>query len=178
MAKQMRLDEYQDGAVSTSIIPKKLSLVYPALGLCGEIGELTEKISSKKPGTVEEIGDVLWYVANIANDTGFTLSEVCKRKTFPKNNKALWCTDDMLQELSIRAGIVCECVKKTFRDDKGVLNDERKGKIKVALRHIMAVLAEIADHANCLLVECAEKNLQKLQSRKKRSVLKGDGDNR
>jgi len=62
--------------------------VYPALGLSGEAGEISEKLKKiiRDQGGVigpqqsvelaKEIGDVLWYVANLAGDLGFSLEQI------------------------------------------------------------------------------------------------------
>lgn len=173
----VKLNDYQDAAVKTSIIPAKLSLVYPTLGLCGEVGELVKSVLGEDEGTSKEIGDVMWYAANVAADMDMLLSVVCKRKTFPTKGD-YWGIDDVLEELSIRCGEVAENVKKTLRDDKGVMGDKRQKNIANALKEIFSLLASIADNNDTSLKDCADENIKKLQSRKARGVLKGDGDNR
>lgn len=86
----MNLNEYQDKARATAIYPKTAIVLYPTLKLAGEAGEVSEKIGKiirdrkGRIGTVEkedlkkEIGDVLWYVANLAADLDFTLEEVAQ----------------------------------------------------------------------------------------------------
>jgi len=81
------LNEYQRKATSFAIYPKQHSIIYPTLGLVGESGEIAEKVKKMLRGdgvldheaTVKELGDVLWYVANLANDLGYDLSEVADR---------------------------------------------------------------------------------------------------
>jgi NTP pyrophosphatase (non-canonical NTP hydrolase) len=82
----MTLDEYQAIAVSTAIYPRdtcEAAFSYCALGLTGEAGEVAEKIKKfLRDGVIndeevaKEIGDVLWYCANLADELGFTLQEV------------------------------------------------------------------------------------------------------
>lgn len=87
----LELNEYQRIARTTAIYED--AIVYPALGLCGEAGEVAEKIKKlirDKGGienlpnmddddlaaVVKEIGDVMWYCANLAADLGVMLDDV------------------------------------------------------------------------------------------------------
>lgn len=90
MTANTTLDAYQNEAVKTAIYPGKGSitgLVYCALGL-GEAGELQGKVKKimrdddmilteeKRDAIAEELGDVLWYVANMASELGYTLEVI------------------------------------------------------------------------------------------------------
>ena len=175
----MKLDEYQQSATSTAIYPG--TLTYPALGLCGEVGELADACGcDNEENTIKETGDVLWYVANVANDCQVDLSEVCKRKTFHKKGDRLyWDNEEATIELCVLAGIVAENVKKTIRDNDGELQEKRRKNILRALKQIVEVLAEIVNHIDGHDLEsCAKMNIAKLKSRKERGKLKGDGDAR
>ena len=88
----MTLDEYQRGALRTAAYPEVVRILYPALKLAGEAGEVTEKLGKLMrdegwlPGTplsdaqrttlTHELGDVLWYVAVLAADLGVELDTV------------------------------------------------------------------------------------------------------
>jgi len=85
----MKLDEYQEKASKTAIYPKNYELIYPALGLAGEAGEVANKVKKfirdgadqetfelKKLEIAKELGDVLWYIAALSNDLGVKLSAV------------------------------------------------------------------------------------------------------
>ena len=80
----MNFDEYQKFARSTAIYPDECKVVYPALGLCGEAGEVAEKVKKNirdgksLDGVALELGDVLWYISALADDLGVTLEEVAK----------------------------------------------------------------------------------------------------
>lgn len=63
---------------------------YPALGLAGEVGELCNKLKKvmrDKGGEIspefladatKEMGDILWYVAELSSSLGIDLNEVAK----------------------------------------------------------------------------------------------------
>jgi len=175
----MKLDEYQALACQTAIYPGKLA--YPALGLCGEIGELFEAIGRDDHDEIpKEIGDVLWYVANVASDAGITLSEAAGRKTFPDHRSVYYVDDHVMDEIILAGGKVAENVKKTLRDTKGKLCDKRRTNIKKALKIIVRELNLVCwgTYDSIQIEKCAKLNIEKLQSRQERGKLKGDGDNR
>lgn len=92
------LNEYQEMALETAIYPEEFKVIYPTLGITGEAGEVSDKIKKLirdkgyKGGWIEsdkdredialELGDVLWYVATLANDIGFTLEQVAMLNYF------------------------------------------------------------------------------------------------
>ena len=84
----MTLNEYQNKALVTAKYPTSMRVLYPVLGLCGEAGEVAEKVKKihrDKGGVIDdnskieiakELGDVLWYISTCAEDLGFTLQEI------------------------------------------------------------------------------------------------------
>ena len=91
----MKLDEYQKKAAGFDLYEKTDDLTSPAflekvLGLTGEAGETADKIKkilrdkqgacdfADKQAVKKELGDVLWYVANIARYLDLNLDEVAK----------------------------------------------------------------------------------------------------
>ena len=81
----MRFNEYQEEASKTAIYPEQYKIVYPALGLAGEAGEVAEKVKKHiRDGVLnvddlkKELGDVLWYLAAIASDLGLKLDDVAE----------------------------------------------------------------------------------------------------
>ena len=81
----MRFYEYQEEASKTAIYPEQYKIVYPALGLAGEAGEVAEKVKKHiRDGVLnvedlkKELGDVLWYLAAIASDLGLNLDDVAE----------------------------------------------------------------------------------------------------
>ncbi len=85
----MNFKKYQKLAHKTAIYPKiGKDFIYPALGLSGEIGELLNKIkkifrdnngklTKEIEGAIkDELGDILWYLAEVSTSFGFSLEEI------------------------------------------------------------------------------------------------------
>lgn len=84
----MTFDEYQKIARSTAVYDNDLGAIYTALGLAGEAGEVVEHIKKmvrdnsriptpeRREAIKKELGDVLWYVANLAADLDIGLEDV------------------------------------------------------------------------------------------------------
>jgi len=85
----MNFEEYQNLSKKTAIYPEiGKNFVYPTLGLVGESGEVAEKIKKifrDKDGIVDaeirlmlkkELGDVLWYLSQLATELELSLDEV------------------------------------------------------------------------------------------------------
>ncbi len=63
-------------------------LIYPTLGLVGEAGEIAEKVkkmirddggkltAERRDLLKKELGDVLWYLAQLCTELGFDMDEV------------------------------------------------------------------------------------------------------
>ncbi len=86
----MELNEYQKAALSTAIYPNDGTISYLALALCGEAGELADKVKKvlrDKKGQFYnaditaialELGDIRWYAANLAKVLGYDLSDIAQ----------------------------------------------------------------------------------------------------
>ena len=86
----MDFDQYQQAALGTAIYPQDNKLGYLALALCGEAGEVAEKVKKvlrDHDGVADadtcaaiaaECGDVLWYLANLADVLGYPLSQIAQ----------------------------------------------------------------------------------------------------
>jgi len=85
----MDFRSYQQQSRSTARYPDSGSNpFYPTLGLCGEAGEVADKVKKVmrdrggefSPEVIEalkfELGDVLWYLAQLASELGLDLEEV------------------------------------------------------------------------------------------------------
>ncbi|MEU4242767.1 nucleoside triphosphate pyrophosphohydrolase family protein [Actinoplanes sp. NPDC026619] len=85
----MDLDEYQRGALRTAAPrDKQNELLHLVLGLVGESGEVAEKFKKwvrdldsdesriDRDGVAKELGDVLWYLAVLADYLDLSLDDI------------------------------------------------------------------------------------------------------
>jgi NTP pyrophosphatase (non-canonical NTP hydrolase) len=84
----LNFNDYQENATRTAIYGSGSLIIYPALGLANEAGEVLGKIKkvlrdnngeftpelNKAIGS--EIGDTLWYCAALARDLGLSLDDI------------------------------------------------------------------------------------------------------
>lgn len=85
----MTFNEYQERARETAVYPERFAILYPALKLAGEAGEVAEKVGKRlrdhdgnlsddqfKAEIAKELGDVLWYISALANDLMLPLGAI------------------------------------------------------------------------------------------------------
>ena len=80
----MEFSEYQRLAKTTAVYPEEYKIYYPTMGLASEVGEVANKVKKKMRGDGEldkeylakEIGDILWYIGMVCNDTGLELDKI------------------------------------------------------------------------------------------------------
>jgi len=88
----LTMNDYQAEMASTAIY--KWPVIYPALGLANEAGEVLGKIKklirdnevrfdgtkdltdAQRADIADELGDVLWYIAALSRDLGVPLNDV------------------------------------------------------------------------------------------------------
>lgn len=103
----MDFDRYQKEALRTDRVPARegsdhvLSLIVPMLGLAGETGQLLSEYKKHlrdgdahrlfKDRVSEELGDLLWYIANVASKFDLTLDEIAAANL--AKVKARWATE-------------------------------------------------------------------------------------
>src|SRR5437764_5197754 len=94
MPEEVNVDfnSYQKEALRTDRVPARegaddaTSLIVPMLGLAGETGQLLSEYKKHlrdgeahrlfKERVSEELGDLMWYVANVASKFGLSLDDV------------------------------------------------------------------------------------------------------
>lgn len=78
-------ENYQEWTKTVAVYPKHMAIPYCALGLAGEAGEVADKIKKiirdgdteeRRASIKAELGDVAWYLARLADEFGWTLSDI------------------------------------------------------------------------------------------------------
>lgn len=201
---ELTFSQYQKDCLKTANYPNiGDNLVYPVLGLCGESGELFEKITTylneskfKIQNTdeiVKEIGDILWYLFVVLYELGVTENKIKQwfdYETFDSfENNVLILYANSITEISEYTFItnvmfsslkVAELTKKYIRDDNYKISDERKEKIIHNLKMLLYFLTRMCIHSkfDLHISSIAKDNTKKLYDRYNRGVIRGDGDYR
>jgi NTP pyrophosphatase (non-canonical NTP hydrolase) len=91
---------YQAVAHETAIYDAHLQVIYPALGLAGEAGEVANKVkkvyrdsggvmsNEHREKIAKEIGGVLWYVAALCTDLGISMADVARENLCALRDRA------------------------------------------------------------------------------------------
>lgn len=158
----MTLKEYQQEAVKFRT-PESDNAEYLHLGLISEVGEVAGKLAKKirdgvfdEKAFIKELGDVLWFVANIAEKYGF---DFYVKGSFCPESEIESCIYDLLKyagEIYIFSGFIA----------------------KQDVRRTLESLIAIADKFGYTIEQVAEINLAKLRDRQFRGVINGNGDER
>lgn len=87
----MTFSQYQLGTARTAIYPNRgNNITYPTLGLAGEAGEVANKVKKisrdnggvltpfARDAIICELGDVLWYVSELASEIGVDLDTIAE----------------------------------------------------------------------------------------------------
>lgn len=158
----MTLKEYQQEAVKFRT-PESDNAEYLRLGLIAEAGEVAGKLAKKirdgvfdEKAFIKELGDVLWFVANIAEKYGF---DFYKKEPFSSESEP----ESYVYDLSKYAGEVYIC--SDFLANKNICR-------------IVKSLRGLADKFGYTLEQVAEINIAKLRDRQFRGVINGNGDER
>ncbi len=95
----MKLDMYQTKARFFAKYPVSYKIIYPALGMNGEAGEVAEKVKKvlrddhgqltkeTRDAILAEIGDVLWYCAQLATDLNASLGDIAEANIAKLNSR-------------------------------------------------------------------------------------------
>lgn len=92
------MNEYQKQAASSAVYPGTQAVIYPMIGMCNEAGEALGKLKKvlrgdrplemQRDALIDELGDVLWYLAQTCTDLGVSLDEVARRNLAKLSSRA------------------------------------------------------------------------------------------
>jgi len=81
--RPLDLNAYQAEAQKTAIYGVNHAVIYPALGLAGEAGEVANKVKKMlrdgdfdRNAVAAELGDCLWYIAALSRDLNISMAEI------------------------------------------------------------------------------------------------------
>lgn len=187
-------DIYADYAAfteSTAFYPAHVAAEYLALGLCSEAAECLEVFHTRAlPEFIRslgpEVGDCQWYATRLALIYDFTLTDLT-RDAF-EMQASIHDVETLLGKLSIQSGLIAGKIKKQLRDGSTWTGEEREEARKYIRDRLVRVIRISSDIALWLhsrgLIEYGSypnllrRNREKLESRKARNTLGGNGDNR
>lgn len=83
---RVNLNEYQEATRETAFYPEVINETYLIIALGGEVGEIQDKYKKFLRGDFDhddfveglftELGDVLWYLARLSDELGYSLEDV------------------------------------------------------------------------------------------------------
>lgn len=194
----MNLRDYQTKAWETAIYPNKgTDLDFPLLGLCGELGEVAEKVKKiirddnsvitdqKREELIKEFGDVYWYIAAIATTCNIKMDEQLACAGRNTNMKSLPWLIFFVKELQKQKGLFVTVIDTLQYEHKLHKKDSDWWKDSISITSVIGVLGVILKYVSLCLDcidatrdEVLDTNISKLMSRKERGNLTGSGDNR
>jgi|TARA_R110002073_G_C9191958_1_gene557345 NTP pyrophosphatase (non-canonical NTP hydrolase) len=82
-SRPLDLNAYQAEAQKTAIYGVNHAVIYPALGLAGEAGEVANKVKKMlrdgdfdRNAVAAELGDCMWYIAALSRDLNISMAEI------------------------------------------------------------------------------------------------------
>lgn len=183
----INLQKYQESARTTAIYPNiGNNPLYPMLGLIGETGELSEKLKKiirdnggkvtvdKLQMIIGEMGDVMWYIANLCCEFGIVLGDIDDDNIFRIH------TNPNLVILTLTPSIagLSRIVEEVETYKGGLVKKMNSSAVLADCTNMIKNLYRLGMIYGLDFNRVLELNLAKLFDRKSRDVLKGDGDNR
>lgn len=174
------LNEYQLAAVQTDQNQRRgwEGLAFPLLGLFGEVGTLLSALKKKQrdqesyggysEAVIEELGDVLWYLSNVASRASLTFNDLvqsisfdCRNKYSVKRNRSEPLDSAEFERAIIALGGKTGLLLDEFSEGRIANNRDLAGH----LAEIFDTLMEAARAADVDLQQAARNNICKINSR-------------
>jgi NTP pyrophosphatase (non-canonical NTP hydrolase) len=174
----MKFHEYAEWTDTTSVYLMKNEKMYICLGLISEYGEVIGKLAKfyrgdktkfeTKVAMADELGDVCWFVARIAKNL---LDEYDMKNLRLNKSDCVGGFNTLFEDCLYYSKYAHNTALTILMDDSYGLN----------FFTIQTLLDDLSSLAACLdkdLSEILSQNMVKLESRKMRGKIQGDGDNR
>lgn len=173
--KKKQFDDYEAFVAETAIFPAERGISYCLTKLCGEIGEVHDKVSllvqshdaygdrffdmglteEEVHSIILELGDVLWYTTALCRQFGVTLYDLYQLE--PELDPIIEYGSEIsflmyLSRMSYHAGAIAERSGKMIRDkggdgtDSSYLSDEAYVSTVVTHLHHLLEFIEMAAH--------------------------------
>jgi len=156
----MDIDYYQKEALETDRVPARgdsgelLPIIVPMLGLAGETGQLLSEYKKHlrdgeahrlfKERVSEELGDLLWYIANVAKKFDLSLSEIAIANLAKIRERwAAECTEPLLFDATLPIG---ERLPRKFEVELVDLGGDDRQRVRVLIDGV-PFGAELTDNA-------------------------------
>jgi NTP pyrophosphatase (non-canonical NTP hydrolase) len=186
---ELTLQSYQASAAKTDRTRNTKPLEFLLLGLFGEVGTLMDEVKKKQRDTrsyvgyehsvVEELGDVLWYLTNIADRKGLALSAIARHATHSSTSAFSNAGSDLtFSSFQPQAHLPLNAPTPAFahtliRLVSGIGNlanaqttaDLSEHSLGPHLPAIFALLIQAANEAGVTLAQAARENLEKTYER-------------
>lgn len=170
-------DTYQKNALKTALLPNDLT--YNLEGLADEIKEILQKLWFTRTSIHDlekEIGDAFWFCAVSAYilkdpDEEYNFAKICRSAS-----GSIFSWEDITKMLSIAGLAQVGRHSKIIRD--GDLTGDKKADILDIIGDITYYLRYLINYYKLETKDVLDKNIYKLQNRKLKNTLHGDGDNR
>lgn len=181
-AATLDLVAYIARSAVTATFPVAHALTYPALGLCGEAGELTYDVmlgSVHDDMIAAELGDVCWYAAALTRNVGLDIDELVERVTHDRMPALTPKRGMLVRAIQSSAAVVAEQVKKAVREGETDLPSDRKAVVRDEIGTVLLAGRDLAGLLDGWTFErVLAANIAKLEDRVARGVLFGDGSSR
>lgn len=178
----MNMHEYSELAALTAIYPDRgNNLIYPVLGLCGEMGELIGKLTTdtEVEDLLKEFGDVLWYINTCCFELGISFPPIETLVDSDKISTQVRSDMDWMRSMCFQVGSIAEATKKTMIRDGSEITEKFRQDMKILLCSVYQYLCYYVEHImNITMGEIAYKNIYKLFNRKIQGTIGGSGDDR
>lgn len=177
----MNFNEFQEQSRQTALYPKLgISIEYPLMGLMGEFGELSEKFKKvlrdnegkltedRKEGIIGELGDLCWYLFQIYSELKISFND-----NYENNDLLPSLTENVPKLLVAMHTCVSDIAIFCVGNNHCLLS-----RVTEPSNHLVYFIKHIAKMCDTDIETIMQKNINKLQDRLKRNMIKGDGDTR